>query len=234
MANKHLSYIEFKALFGDIGLTEWVKYNWLNNYYPDLHKDGYTMPKEYQRLDYLRAFDGGFIDTQYKVNSHDELNAVYTHKRQIYYYDKLFGSQNRATYSQYFFFGFRGALATSPLKYSVGYGNAEVFSLIDWDLDKKHYINFKEGALYLDNTLIAESPEVTEWDSDFNLYIFAMNRNNTAIEYSESAIHSFIIKSKIYLIPARRKSDNVIGFYDLIRKEFYSGEQSLFEAGEEI
>ena len=34
MANIHLSYSEFKARFGDLGVTEWVKYNWLSDYRP--------------------------------------------------------------------------------------------------------------------------------------------------------------------------------------------------------
>lgn len=29
MANKHLSYKQFKDIFGDLGLTKWVKFNWL-------------------------------------------------------------------------------------------------------------------------------------------------------------------------------------------------------------
>lgn len=32
MANRHLSYNEFKNRFGDIGVTFWTKYNWLDNY----------------------------------------------------------------------------------------------------------------------------------------------------------------------------------------------------------
>ena len=33
MADRHLSYSEFKAIYGDLGVTEWVKYNWLANYH---------------------------------------------------------------------------------------------------------------------------------------------------------------------------------------------------------
>lgn len=33
MADRHLSYSEFKAIYGDLGVTEWVKYNWLSTYH---------------------------------------------------------------------------------------------------------------------------------------------------------------------------------------------------------
>lgn len=43
MANIHLSYEEFKAIYGDLGLTEWVKYNWLSDYTPGPVTEGYEV-----------------------------------------------------------------------------------------------------------------------------------------------------------------------------------------------
>lgn len=42
MANKHISYRQFKNIFGDLGLTAWVKYNWLSNGLPDGEYNGIT------------------------------------------------------------------------------------------------------------------------------------------------------------------------------------------------
>lgn len=42
MANKHISYRQFKNIFGDLGVTYWTKYNWLSNGLPDGEYNGIT------------------------------------------------------------------------------------------------------------------------------------------------------------------------------------------------
>lgn len=38
-SNPKLSYIAFKEIYGDLGVTHWVKYNWLNVHYTPIGPD---------------------------------------------------------------------------------------------------------------------------------------------------------------------------------------------------
>lgn len=42
MALEHLSYRQFKNIFGDLGVTAWIKFNWLSNGLPDGEYNGIT------------------------------------------------------------------------------------------------------------------------------------------------------------------------------------------------
>ena len=55
MANRHLSYEEFKNIFGDLGITEWVKYNWLDN--------NFNLPSNLVRVQYVETDGTQYIDT---------------------------------------------------------------------------------------------------------------------------------------------------------------------------
>lgn len=63
MANRHLSYEEFKNIFGDLGVTEWTKYNWLDN--------NFNLPSNLCRVEYIESSGTQYIETGVQLDDKD-------------------------------------------------------------------------------------------------------------------------------------------------------------------
>ena len=61
MANPHINYATFKSRFGDLGITEWTKYNYLSNY--NFGLPAQTVPSDYLELEWIKGDGASRIDT---------------------------------------------------------------------------------------------------------------------------------------------------------------------------
>ena len=88
----------------------------------------------------------------------------------------------------------------------------------------KHNVTFTSKKLYIDSTLKTDASSYTFGDTPYEFSLF--NATNSTGYFSKSRIFVFNMwKSGTLvrnMIPCYRKSDNVIGFYDLVNSRFYT------------
>lgn len=192
-----------------------------------------TLPDEYQAVEYIENNGWAYTIINYTPQQYDEFHVKYM----IY--------ENTAT-SCIFCAGAGSyqlvllCTSGSVVDYWLRYFSTNaprvntqvpVNTWITIDINKDGIIN--------SNNITYQCEYVSALDgNNTNLYIFRRNTNDNTFK---GKISEFYIKRngryQIYLIPCYRKSDNEVGFYDLISNTFYtnqSSEQYHFTAGNTV
>ena len=202
---------------------------------------GTKVPLEYQEIEYIQSTGTQYIDTEY-VNSGDY--KPYKIEAEFKYTDISAGG-----------FVFGTAQATTnryPLVFGIDAGqNAWMFGHYGYegasfrfgtpDNKNKHMVKyvFNEG-LYLDNELVETEQASTQSNSGKSIGLFARIRGTTPSSYSHLSLYSckFYEDNNLLVrdfVPCYRKSDGVVGLYDIVNDEFYTNSGTgVFTAGPEV
>lgn len=183
------------------------------------------LPKEYQQVEYIQSSGSQYINTLYKPNQNTKteivietisLNTTFVpfgtraNSRLDYILGINFNSKNYIQYN-----------INDPV-YSTESSSTLLNTKFVAKLDKNL------GRITYNNTNIDMIPTATtDFSCITNLYIGCLNNNGSTSYLSPSyKLYSCKIWESEYLIkdfvPCYRKSDNVIGLYDLVSRTFFT------------
>ena len=180
------------------------------------------LPEEYQQVVYLESTGTQYIDMQYTYKINDKINIEFMIKKETGAIQGVFGNGN--SYSS----GYKGVSVyiqpTLNIATTIGglLGKDWYKSSTAMALNEKYNIQIEKNQLYLNNQLIitVENELGDGTQTDFSLF----RRWGTNGMYGR--IYSFSVErdSKLIfnLIPCYRKSDNVVGMYDIVNDVFYT------------
>lgn len=205
------------------------------------------IPSEYQEVEYIKAADnvGAYInlgfafDTKAKVYISQFIGTVSSSS----HYGYLFGAAENS--------GTKRCMLTSPYLSNGGasvYGStgssfiaASVY--IQQNAVNEFELILQKGKLSINNISLGKVYTMTqqgEYTMTSNLYLFAQNYNGSARFGYNRTIKAFKYYDKTDtlicdLVPCYRKSDGVVGMYDVARKTFLTNAGSgTFTKGADV
>lgn len=176
------------------------------------------LPDEYQEVEYIQTSGTQYLIIDYIAS------GITNSKGKFQITDKskanfLFGSRG-ASGQLFYGLNWGGAL---PYKF---YNSYSAGTLTNKDIDEEiHTFSKEKGKLYIDNNLVNTASDAT-FTTPANMEIFACY-NNGVEGYLPTYAKLFYLEFydedvlKVDLVPCYRKSDNVIGMYDLVTNKFY-------------
>ena len=191
-------------------IIKWKIKPWLKYYI--YKKYSKLLPDEYQQVDYIESSGTQYIDTGYLMNN----NSIFEFKfAPMVESGHIFGVSNYARMYVQNNSGRAYEYVRSNKFYE--YGEYEQGTIHTFKLTPSEYI--MDGTKRLDVTqTIADCP--------YNMPIFARNTGKKIVMYSSIKLYYFKVYEgndiKRDFIPCYRKSDNVVGLYDLVNKVFYT------------
>lgn len=209
----HITYNEFKNRFGDLGITYYVKYNWLSNH---------GLPNGYKALSYIKSVSGQYLNSGLNFLGTDDF--------------KINVSFNVTEES------FNEQPIVSIWSFSYNYWSyflRQNTSLVyDIYADAHYTVNVQEG--FIDRTasierignnytMITDGQKVTFTNSrNNNVNDLLILRRGDAAQTSKTIFYGMSVyrKNKLvsFIIPALRTSDNKPGAYDLVRNVFLTNQ----------
>ncbi|MBQ8891875.1 MAG: InlB B-repeat-containing protein, partial [Bacilli bacterium] len=214
--------------------TKRVLYNEYYGALPTPTRDGYTfigwsyLPNDYVQLDYIESYGYQYIDTLYKPSANTGIEAEYQFTS-LNTQQRLFGieSDNNSFPLSYSFY------INGSSKWAYAYKNGSgnwVSTNINADTNRhKLMFNVENKKIMIDNSQIYYndiSGLITN-TTNYNLLIFASQRDSGIIEYGRLKLYKFKIYENGELvhnyIPCKNTLTSKIGLYDIITGDFYSG-----------
>lgn len=179
----------------------------------------YVVPDGYTQFEYIESTGTQIINTNYKVSSNTKVEfKIACLENQPQTYPTLFGVQETASGGNRF--GINNSWAAKTGNTAFG-PNANLFNVAREG-------SLENGVFILDGTMYTSTESFTPLD--IPMYLFSTNdlenQPTRAALNSASRFYYF----KIYegdtlvkhFVPAKRKSDNVLGMYDAINNTFYT------------
>lgn len=192
------------------------------------------IPDAYQQVEYIESTGTQYIDTNYIPNQDTVVNC---HINMISYNgnDVFFGQRVAYMDNQYEFVAFNSQYIPQ-LRYNnqtTGAIQGSILSIGD------HYIETSKNGLFIDNNRVGNTLNADTFTCEYSIYLFARNNAGTASAFSNIKLYSLKISENNTLIrnfiPCYRKSDNVIGMYDLVNGVFYTNQGTgAFEKGNDV
>lgn len=171
------------------------------------------LPSEYEKLEYIEGTGTQHINTGLKFNAETDYVKVTFKGNDTSNNGMIFANTGGKYFWLYYYSAGINVYADN------GNGQKRVYG-IPRDLNK-HIVEFKEKHYYIDGVdkgIIANS--YTETSS--NMYIFSYGSSY----YFKGRIYNVEVKKsdgthKIF-IPSKRKSDNAIGMFDMVSRQFFT------------
>jgi len=191
----------------------------LTNIYGNSKQGG--LPNEYQQVEYIESNGTQYITLDYKASNNTssegkyQLTAITT--------TMLFGSRTSSTSN---FYGLNWGGSTANPAYYNSYNSGVITNkTIDTNI---HTFHKDKAILYIDNTKLSTHTNTASFTTPYNMVVFGCNTNGTVGLFTSARIFYLQFYDydtlKIDLVPCYRKSDNVIGLYDLVNDKFYTNE----------
>lgn len=202
---------------------------------PDFNQD-ITLPDTYEKIGYIENTGSIYADLDFKLNRLDKVEIICNiNSNNDGQYKCLFGGrQNYNPVTNCYGFWIRVDYTNKP-SYSRTIGTAgtdfvydKVIKLIT-DSTSAAWYNITTDEKY--NEIIV--PEATQ-NCNYNCYLFVMNNSGSLHDgYAKGRIYSFKVYNENneliqYFVPARRKSDNIAGLYNVITNTFITGRNGNF------
>ena len=168
------------------------------------------LPAEYQEVEYLQSSGTQYIDTGVVLDDTMTIRIKYDFIRSGF----VFGSRVSAS-SRY-----SGITNEGGGAYNIRYGNTVIYTQNTAPFGTVDVVISPNGV-----TLNGEEVSTTAYGDSFyagNCYLFTSNSNGVPFtgDYATNRVRRFTIDNVIDLVPCKRKSDDVLGMYDLINDEF--------------
>lgn len=194
------------------------------------------LPIEYQQVEYIEATGGQYLEIDYVASN------ITTTKGSFQLTDvdtasMLFGSRINSNSG-----GLSYALnwgGGEPYKYYNSFNRTASSCLTEKEIDlDRHTFEKVKNKLYMDGELLHTAANTT-FTTPHNMIVFGCNTNGTIGLHSKAKMFDLQFYDnnvlKVDLIPCYRKSDNVIGMYDLVNDIFYTNKGSgIFLKGKNI
>ena len=201
---------------------------------PDFNQD-ITLPDNYEKIGYIENTGSIYADLGFILKANDRVE-LYTNisNPNSDTYNTIFGARNDETVNEY-------CLWTKYNNGNITYGRISDYQasvnvprniIIKLFTDK-----LKFGWYDTDGVLLQEftSTTGTLTDTQYNCYLFARNTRNSVSGggYCLAKVYSFKVYNENneliqYFVPARRKSDNIAGLYNVITNTFVTGRNGNF------
>ncbi len=201
---------------------------------PDFNQN-ITLPDTYEKIGYIENTGSIYADLGFILKANDRVE-LYTNisNPNSDTYNTIFGARNDETVNEY-------CLWTKYNNGNITYGRISDYqasinvprnTIIKIFTDK-----LKFGWYDTDGVLLQEftSTTGTLTDTQYNCYLFARNTRNSVSGggYCLAKVYSFKVYNENneliqYFVPARRKSDNIAGLYNVITNTFVTGRNGNF------
>ena len=201
---------------------------------PDFNQN-ITLPDTYEKIGYIENTGSIYADLGFILKANDRVE-LYTNisNPNSDTYNTIFGARNDKTVNEY-------CLWTKYNNGNITYGRISDYQasvnvprniIIKLFTDK-----LKFGWYDTDGVLLQEftSTTGTLTDTQYNCYLFARNTRNSVSGggYCLAKVYSFKVYNENneliqYFVPARRKSDNIAGLYNVITNTFITGRNGNF------
>lgn len=200
---------------------------------PDFNQD-ITLPDTYEKIGYIENTGSIYADLGFILKANDRVE-LYTNisNPNSDTYNTIFGARNDETVNEY-------CLWTKYNNGNITYGrisNYQASVNVPRNIIIKLFTDkLKFGWYDTDGVLLQEftSTTGTLTDTQYNCYLFARNtRNSVSGGYCLAKVYSFKVYNENneliqYFVPARRKSDNIAGLYNVITNTFVTGRNGNF------
>ena len=182
------------------------------------------LPKEYQQVEYIESTGTQFIDTGLKGTNKTELEL------ELQYTDvttststRLFGARTSSTKNAFYI----GSYAATNSPFYLNFNSGSYPSTLYLNLTK-HNIKIKNSIAYVDDLEIFINLNTTDkFTTDYNLILCGANSGGSIACAKAKYFKCKIWANDIFVrdfIPCYRKSDNVIGLYDIVNGTFYTNQ----------
>lgn len=178
-----------------------------------------ALPVEYQEVEYIESSGTQYIDTGMRGTDNTKVDIEFQATGENFL---PFGARSSAT-SNCFAIWASGSNVGTSLR--IGFDSTNGYTGGATTTDKYHIIHSKDGT-YVNNALVWNVATIRAFTTPQNLIVFGYY--NTATKRGLSAIRLYHLKlweSNIRVrdfIPCYRKSDNVVGLYDLVSDTFFT------------
>ena len=200
---------------------------------PDFNQD-ITLPDTYEKIGYIENTGSIYADLGFKLKANDRVE-LYTNisNPNSDTYNTIFGARNDDIVNEY-------CLWTKYNNGNITYGrisNYQASVNVPRNIIIKLFTDkLKFGWYDIDGVLLQEFTSTTGalTDTQYNCYLFARNtRNSVSGGYCLAKVYSFKVYNENneliqYFVPARRKSDNIAGLYNVITNTFVTGRNGNF------
>lgn len=195
-----------------IGLYENGEYN-----------ESALLPSEYQQIAYLRSTGTQYIDTGIKPSGNDRISmtAQFTSINSSGS-DTAFGARDSANVNAFVF----GAVGAQGGYFEIAYGTNGFTTYGTMVSDTvRHNFAIDAGKGYVDTNVCNDYTAQT-FDCNFNIFVFARNQAGSMQEGTGANLKVYGYRHykngalSAHLVPCQRKSDNVLGMYDLVNDVF--------------
>ena len=206
---------------GEIGLYNLINDSFLTNQGTGAFlkgRDVVTLPDGYQEVEYIRNSGtvryGAYIDTGIKPNANIEISIDFKDPDKINY-GNYFGSDGALRFQR------QGTANT----YTYYFGNSNLSANLG-SFDDEIKLTFNKNGIYNEaGGKLSSAPAGSNFTTNFNICIFAGYYAGSLDNTGSMYLYNFKIRDNGELIrnfiPCYRKSDNVIGLYDVVNKTFY-------------
>ena len=182
-----------------------------------------SLPSEYQAVEYIESSGTQYIDTNYVPNQNTKVSVDFQNVVSNENFTIL-GARNTPNAPRK---GIMVGVGVSYTKFVSMFGDvSENIQLSDNNLNKNN-VEVSKNGYYFNGNLIT-TPSQDNWTINQAIYLFAMHQGDgTSITlFAKTKMYACKIwESNVLVrnfIPCYRKSDNVIGLYDLVNNVFYT------------
>lgn len=194
------------------------------------------LPTGYTRLQFIQSSGTQYINTGYTMTS-DVVEYGITVYGRFGNGASLFGSEYSGSNTKYSGVPY-GSSAAGPNIF-IGSSGGILSSTFESALWNKYIVKTTSAT----NGTVTLNGEITSFtyasgiQKNLAIYVFANNKDNTAVQKASMKVKSFYIKDNNVLVrnlvPARRESDSAIGMFDILNSVFYpNAGTDTFIAGE--
>lgn len=180
----------------------------------DLVYSASRLPSEYQEVEYIKSTGTQYIDTEIKPNQNTSIEVK----------GFLIGEHSNSYCGANPYFVITSGNTPNLIIRFRRDGISFDTKISAFDL---HILALKKNVAFVDNNIL-HTFDNTSYITNYDIYLFGRNSdtgveetNGSRIYYCKLWDNDTLIR---YFIPCYRKSDNEIGMYDLVSKQFFTNQ----------
>jgi hypothetical protein len=181
------------------------------------------LPAEYQQVEYIESTGTQYIDTEYVPNSNTNIIFDFEYKSGTSNrYIPILGQRISETEKLFALWVYE-----STGEVAVNFDKTDTWNISGTNGVGRHVYKNIGGNFYLDGQLISEI-SYNDFEASYTLAVFGLKTSASTADVRQ--LCGKVYSLKVYdndilerdLVPCYRKSDNVVGLYDLVYDKFYT------------